>query len=494
MSDRPGGLLLAWRTPALLGQAALLDPPRVPRAQMLAKDREDWARQQLAADDDPDPWLPPPPDGRPPPATAVDAGLLLASEEMLLALSSRGARRTAASRLGPGARAATALAQAAVAAALHSWHATAQGAEGTTGAFSGGASAAAAGKAVVEARGQGREAKGGAGGPATGDALRSVQLSSGAGQMTVTAGRWAEHGSQPAKESGCCAPRAGSGAAGAREVTARSRLPPVLRWWAPAAEQKSLGCELRRRRRRSDAAAASMGSALAAQGVQAPPPGTWSRCVVLNPVYEAALAALEGPSMRRTASSCSGGGEGAGGGGGGEAKGQRVPLAAAAAAALSGRASSAALSSDGEDARTGRRSPRGPANAAGARRSRCLARTRPAAACVCALDAALGARHVRVQSLLLQSIQLQAELGHGMPAGHFSLLPPCPGPREEPGASSGDSGSEDGEVGAGDAERPWAGACQQPLVMGRCNARLRQILKVRPCVACSRRVMHLEFS
>mgnify|MGYP001807457581 CR=1 FL=1 len=56
---------------------------------MLAKDREDWARQQLAADNDPNPQLPPVPSGQPPPLTAIHGGLLIASEDMILALIGR---------------------------------------------------------------------------------------------------------------------------------------------------------------------------------------------------------------------------------------------------------------------------------------------------------------------------------------------------------------------------------------------------------------------
>ncbi|KXZ47346.1 hypothetical protein GPECTOR_36g7 [Gonium pectorale] len=81
-----GAVERAARHKAVDNLVAWVSPTR-----MLAKDREDWARQQLAVDRDPDPCLPPVASGHPPPATAAHAGLLVAAEDMIMALSGRAA-------------------------------------------------------------------------------------------------------------------------------------------------------------------------------------------------------------------------------------------------------------------------------------------------------------------------------------------------------------------------------------------------------------------
>ncbi|GIL75559.1 hypothetical protein Vretifemale_5327 [Volvox reticuliferus] len=321
---------------------------------MLAKDREDWARQQLAADADPDPSLPPVPSGRPPPATAVYADLLVASEDMLMALTGRGedvtephlhSLRSQRTRRVNWSESVRELAK-----SLGILLGPDRGRNDGSSVGEKGAPALCRGDSSLRGAVGGQEEMG-----------RCERATCGPGAM----GRGDEHQ---------------KGSAVTTTPMVWDKVPAVYRYWAPAAEQRCFCRNLRRRQRR--------------QVPWQQPPGTpLGFDTVSNPVFEVSAAPT---------ATCSAGGSVSGGGG----------CTSTAAAGMHQSVGTVVL---------------GP-------------RVRGAAAVVS---------------------------NNGNLDGGGDILAEL---REE---------EEDDDFEAGEDGRPWTGWQQQPLVVGRCNARLRQLMKVR---------------
>ncbi|EFJ50262.1 hypothetical protein VOLCADRAFT_89203 [Volvox carteri f. nagariensis] len=412
---------------------------------MLAKDREDWARQQLAADVDPDPSLPPVASGRPPADTAVYGGLLVASEDMLMALTGRAEdvmepesrwRRSGGHRahvdwsesvrelakslgiwLGPGgggdakAKATTA----------------APGCSHRRGGVSGGGSrgggcgisesggSACGGESIQgeSASASGLETEGGAKQAAGGLAASAGAGSSGGSQACqIARGKAAGDDSAPTARK-CPGVGAGSGAGAAGNTSKSRQSPPVYRYWAPSAEQRCFCRDLRRRQRRQ------------APWQQGPrtPLGFES---MTNPVFDALAVDSTGGSA-----------DASGGGGGCVGLGRPYGVARVASRAQ-------------DDAGGVSKGSRGGAAGGGSGGGGGNAAAEPGS---CATTPGPGRHRMRP----------------GDDGGSCDELAGQGNGEEEE--------EEDGE--GGDGDRPWTGWQQQPLAVGRCNARLRQLMKVR---------------
>ncbi|GLC35512.1 hypothetical protein PLESTB_000199500 [Pleodorina starrii] len=390
---------------------------------MLAKDREDWARQQLAADADPDPSLPPVPSGHPPAATAAYGGLLVASEEMLMAMTGRAEDIAVATdprvgnrHGGVGEKWSESVVE--LVRSLGIWHGPGDG-----GGGGGGGAEAAAGQ-VKGGRGGDKDGvvvcAGGAGGRSQqelGDSGGPLGSQGGGKQAGQTAdGRG---GAPAAAACGAAAAAARKGAGLDTDGGGTSRqTPPVYRYWAPAAEQRCFCRNLRRRQRRQ-----------ASWRAPATPLGYDT---TVNPVFDLSAAPT---------AVCSAGGSVSGGGGAAPAfsRAHGGNLAFGAAGLRSGTAA-------------GKSSGGGGGGATGA-------------AVSASSWSAYGADEWRRHH-------------------HQHVL--RPGGAVDDGGLGGPGGGDDGhgseeeeEDDEGGGGRPWTGWQQQPLVMGRCNARLRQLLKVR---------------
>ncbi|GIL64510.1 hypothetical protein Vafri_18391 [Volvox africanus] len=390
---------------------------------MLAKDREDWARQQLVADADPDPSLPPLPSGRPPPATAAYAGLLIASEDVLMALTGRGEdvtephSRSPCFLKTPGVIWSESVRELAKSLGIQLWPDCGRNAESSLG------------EKVAQARSRGNSSLQDAAGaqeetaPAEHATCYPVALGScgehhkgsaftaqpmvGA-KAAVTTAQDALHGGGGGGTMDT--PSHGPGMAGrTRQDAATLRKavgfgtggslrgygskghqpPPVYRYWAPAAEQRCFCRDLRRRQCR--------------QVPWQQPPGTpLGFDTVSNPVFELSTAPT---------ATCSAAGSISGGGG-------------------------------------------------------------------CTVIAAVGMDQPIGTAVLRSGAQGAAAVvsNKGRLDGGGATAPEV-GKEVEEEQEEVDEGEDDFE--AGETGRPWTGWQQQPLVVGRCNARLRQLMKVR---------------
>ncbi|GLI61840.1 hypothetical protein VaNZ11_004347 [Volvox africanus] len=393
---------------------------------MLAKDREDWARQQLAADADPDPSLPPLPSGCPPPATAAYAGLLVASEDMLMALTGRGEEvtephsRSPCFRRAPRVHWSESVRELAKSLGILLWPDCGLNAESSLGekvsqarSRANSSLRGAAGRQEETGRGEhatcshpvalgssGEHHKGSAftAKPMVGakaavtTAQKVFHGGGGGGTMGIQS-----HGTGMAGQTGQDAANlrkaVGVGTGGSlRGYGSKShQAPPVYRYWAPAAEQRCFCRDLRRRQRR--------------QVPWQQPPGTpLGFDTVSNPVFELSTAPT---------ATCSAAGSISGGGG-------------------------------------------------------------------CKVTAAVGMNQSIGTALLRSRVQgaPAVVLNEGSLDGG-GATPAEVGEEEEEEDDDDDEDDDEDEFEAGETGRPWTGWQQQPLVVGRCNARLRQLMKVR---------------
>ncbi|GFR47417.1 hypothetical protein Agub_g9134 [Astrephomene gubernaculifera] len=418
---------------------------------MLAKDREDWARQQLAADQDPDPQLPPPSSGHPPAATAAHGGVRVAAEDVLMALTGRAADVTDPWVTGgptPAGR-------------------------GAVGGGGGGSSGGGGGERVRwsdSVRGLVESLGLSLGGEEAGHGHRETAGSAATG-LDAKPG-WGSSGRNEAgRGTGTSPPcTSGAGVSAASPAGLRSQAPheapAVYRYWAPEAEQRCFNRVLRHRRRqqRQQQQEEEEGeSPLAALHAGSEPPLPSCFHSHLNPMYGLAAS-------RETTPGCSGGGGGRGGSNGG---GYEVRSLGAAAEGLvvGGQVGLRRIDPWVSDTS---RSPH---------RSSPVKGMFDGAVDGCSSDGVTPAGRLRAVGC--------ESVGLGGAATSWSAVPgtlreerlggdgggdtSCSGQAGD--SSDGESPSSDGE--GGGCERPWTDCQQQPLVVGRCNARLRQLLKVR---------------